>query len=297
MKTYVGVDLGGTHVRVGKVTADGEMLYVEKRPSYAKEGTEKVINNIIEMIENVPGLEECSGIGIGVPGPCDVANGCMKLSTNLPGFTDFPFAKTISDHFHMPAYIDNDANVAGLAEALVGAGKGLGVVYYTTISTGIGGALVVDGKVVSGKNGYAGEIANIVIDRNIPKFNHLNAGAVENEASCTAIVRKANEVKPELGIAHAGQVFASEDPDIKKIVEGEVENLALLYSIIAHVCNPHAFVFGGGIMKSRDLFMPQLEARFKELVHEGMRDTLFLDAALDEPGVIGAAMLPLSQGH
>ena len=80
----------------------------------------------------------------------------------------------------MPAFLDNDANVAALAEALVGAGKGMQYVFYTTISTGIGGCLVVDGKTVSGKHGFGGEVANIIIDRNREKVNYLNVGAIEN---------------------------------------------------------------------------------------------------------------------
>ena len=87
----------------------------------------------------------------------------MALSTNLTGFAGYPVAQELSEEFGMPAYLDNDANVAGLAEALVGAGKGLNTVFYVTISTGIGGVLVVNGKTVSGMHGFGGEVANIII--------------------------------------------------------------------------------------------------------------------------------------
>ena len=297
MKTYVGIDLGGTNVRVAKVTAEGEVLYQEKSPSYGQEGPEKVMANLFSMIGRVPGLKDCSGIGIGVPGPCDTVKNVMLMSSNLPGFTGYPIAAAIEAEFGIPTFIDNDANVAGLAEALVGAGKGLPIVYYVTISTGIGGALVVDGKLVSGAVGHAGEIANIIIDKNRKKINHLNAGAVECEASGTAVTRKGKETMPELNITHAGQVFDLADngnEQAKAIVDGVVEDLATMFSVIAHVVDPHCFVIGGGMLKSADSFLPQTEVRFKELIHAPMRTVKFVTAKLDEPGIIGAAMLPVS---
>lgn len=299
MKTYIGIDLGGTNVRVAKVTADGIVLAQEKSPSYALEGPEKVMENIKSLIRKIPNYKECSGIGIGVPGPCDTINGKMVMSTNLKDFADYPLASEITEEFNIPTYIDNDANVAGLAEALVGAGKGLPVVYYVTMSTGIGGALIANGQVVSGHNGFAGEIANLIVDRDGEKLNHLNAGAVENEASGTAIVRKAKAAIKDVEIQHAGNVFdlaIQGNEEAKKIVDKVVYDLALMFSMIAHVSDPWMFILGGGLMKSKDKFLPQVEEKFKELVHGPMRNTLFVEAKLEEPGVIGAAMLPVSKG-
>ncbi|NLC96411.1 MAG: ROK family protein [Erysipelotrichaceae bacterium] len=299
MKTYIGIDLGGTNVRVAKVTSDGIVLAQEKAPSYGLEGPEKVMKNIKKLVKKIPNYQECLGIGIGVPGPCDTVNGKMVMSTNLKDFANYPLAAELTEEFKIPTYIDNDANVAGLAEALVGAGKGLPVVYYVTISTGIGGALIANGQVVSGHNGFAGEIANLIVDKNGEKLNHLNAGAVENEASGTAIVRKAKNVIKDHEIKHAGNVFELAEQgneDAKAIVEKVIDDLALMFSMIAHVSDPWMFILGGGLMKSKEKFLPQVEERFKELVHVPMRNTLFVDAKLEEPGVIGAAMLPVSKG-
>lgn len=299
MKTYLGIDLGGTNVRVAKVNRDGKVLEEIKRPSLAQQGPEKVMQNMMEMIREISDYSQCSGIGVGVPGPVDTREGKMLMATNLPGFENYPIAKNLSDEFHMPAYLDNDANVAGLAEALVGAGKGLPVVYYVTISTGIGGALIVDGKVVSGKNGHAGEIGNIIIDRNRKKYNHLNVGAIENEASGVSITRYGKEQLGE-GIKHAGNVF-----DLAKqgnaraiqIVENMTLDLAMMFSVIAHVVDPWMFVIGGGMMQSSDAFLEQVKEKFRNFVHVGMRNTVFVEAKLEEPGIIGAAMLPISQGN
>lgn len=297
MKTYIGVDLGGTNVRAAIVDEEGKVLVQKKSPSYAQEGKEKVMNTIINLIKSLPDYESCSGIGVGVPGPCDEKTGSMVLATNLPGFEGYSIANKLEETFHMPSFIDNDANVAALAEALVGAGKGKKVVYYVTLSTGIGGGLVINGECISGKHGFTGEIANIIIDRNRSKVNYLAVGAIENEASGTAITRKANE-KASKKYKHAGEVFEDAhngDPVAKEIVDNVARDLAQLFATIACVCDPDIFILGGGMMQSSDLFLPSVIEKFKEISHTQLHDDEFVLASLEEPGVIGAAMLPRSK--
>ncbi len=297
MKTYIGVDLGGTNVRAAIVDEKGNVLVQKKSPSYAQEGKEKVMDTIINLIKSLPDYESCSGIGVGVPGPCDEKTGSMVLATNLPGFEGYSIANKLEETFHMPSFIDNDANVAALAEALVGAGKGKKVVYYVTLSTGIGGGLVINGECISGKHGFTGEIANIIIDRNKSKVNYLAVGAIENEASGTAITRKANE-KASKKYKHAGEVFEDAhngDPVAKEIVDNVARDLAQLFATIACVCDPDIFILGGGMMQSSDLFLPSVIEKFKEISHTQLHDDEFVLASLEEPGVIGAAMLPRSK--
>ena len=297
MKTYIGVDLGGTNVRAAIVDEEGKVLVQKKSPSYAQEGKEKVMDTIINLIKSLPDYESCSGIGVGVPGPCDEKTGSMVLATNLPGFEGYSIANKLEETFHMPSFIDNDANVAALAEALVGAGKGKKVVYYVTLSTGIGGGLVINGECISGKHGFTGEIANIIIDRNRSKVNYLAVGAIENEASGSAITRKANE-KASKKYKHAGEVFEDAhngDPVAKEIVDNVARDLAQLFATIACVCDPDIFILGGGMMQSSDLFLPSVIEKFKEISHTQLHDDEFVLASLEEPGVIGAAMLPKSK--
>lgn len=297
MKTYIGVDLGGTNVRAAIVDEDGKVLIQKKSPSYAQEGKEKVMDTIINLIKSLPDYESCSGIGVGVPGPCDEKTGSMVLATNLPRFEGYSIANKLEETFHMPSFIDNDANVAALAEALVGAGKGKKVVYYVTLSTGIGGGLVINGECISGKHGFTGEIANIIIDRNRSKVNYLAVGAIENEASGTAITRKANE-KASKKYKHAGEVFEDAhngDLIAKEIVDNVARDLAQLFATIACVCDPDIFILGGGMMQSSDLFLPSVIEKFKEISHTQLHDDEFVLASLEEPGVIGAAMLPKSK--
>lgn len=293
MKKYLGVDLGGTNVRVAVVSEKGDILEELKRPSLADKGPEIVLDNIIEMIGALKTSKECLGVGIGIPGPVDTERGCVTLATNISGFAGFPVVDYMKSRLNMPVYLDNDANVAGLAEAVVGSGRGKKIVYYVTQSTGIGGALIVSEKVVSGKNGYAGEIANIVIDRNRPKTDHLNKGAVENWASGVAMVRQARElIDPEIDSAYSIFLLAQDGNEkAVKLVETMCDDMGLMFSIIAHVCEPHVFILGGGVSQSHEFYLDTLIERYKSYVHPGMRDTEFRLASLDEPGVIGAAML------
>lgn len=294
MKTYIGVDLGGTNVRAAKVDEQGNLLQVVKQATEIDRGVDHVIQKIISMIESIDGYEHCVGIGMGVPGPVDTKNGKMMLASFLPGFEGYPLVKHFQDHFQMPVYMDNDVNVACMGEAMLGAGKEHDSVYYVTLSTGVGGALVIDRKVVSGAHGFAGEIGNVIIDRNREDISHLNVGAVENEASGTAITRKGKALFGEDQIAHAGDVFdlaRRKDKRAVQLCSDATYDLAQLFSIIAHICDPEVFVLGGGLMKGKDVFLHALIDQFKQLIHEGMRAVEFKEAQLEEPGIVGAAML------
>jgi len=299
MKTYIGIDLGGTNVRVANITRDGKILHEVKSPSYGQDGPEIAVANIIKLIKQVPDLDNVAGIGIGVPGPVDTTTGTMVLSTNLKDFKNYPLVARINEEIDIPCFLDNDANVAGLAEALVGAGKGKGVVYYMTHSTGIGGALVVNGKVVSGKHGHAGEIGNIIIDRDrVRQPNNLNAGACESEASGLAITRKAKEqINPNINEAYEVFKLAKEGNEVAiKIIEDMSYDFAQMMASIAHVVDPDCFIIGGGVSKSRDEYFHLLRKNYDSMVHVEMRKTEIIPAELDEPGIIGAAMLPISNG-
>lgn len=297
MKTYIGVDLGGTNMRAAIVDEQGNILQMHKDSSEPEKGCESVMKKMIALIESLDGYSDCAGIGLGIPGPIDTINGKIIVSTNLPKLIGYPIAEHISKHFNKPVFMDNDVKVAALGEAVLGGGKGYPIVYYVTISTGIGGALVIDKKVISGQNGHAGEVGNISIDRNRKKYNILNVGAVENEASGTAITRIGRECFGD-SIQNAGDVFAlakQGDEKAVKIVDDMAYDLAMMFAAIAHIVDPHVFVVGGGVMKAKDVFFDKMETYYRSMIHEGMQPVVFKEAMLDEPGIVGAAMLPMTK--
>ena len=304
MKYYIGIDLGGTNVRTLLVDETGKTYSEVKDSTERENGPDYVCAKIIRQISSLDtsvcgGLNGVEGIGIGVPGPVDVVNGTMIMATNLPGFENYPICEKLADKFNLPVFIDNDANVAGLAEAILGAGKEYPTCYYVTISTGIGGAFIVDGKLVSGGRGHAGEIGNIIVKNNGYKFGALNPGAAEGETSGTAITRKGKTLLGDDKVAHAGDVFrlASEgNLKAQSIVDECISELATMFANIAHTVDPHCFVLGGGVMKSKDYFLDQLVEQFNSKIHVGMRGHIpMLQAKLEDCGAIGAAMLPMSR--
>lgn len=294
---YIGVDLGGTNVRAALVDESGTIHHVVIRDSLAHASASVIMDNLVDCICALPNYQTAKGIGLGVPGPVDVKAGWMTMATNIPALTCYPLRAELESRLHLPVFVDNDANVAGLAEALIGAGKGNDVVYYITHSTGIGGALVVHGKIVSGRVGYAGEIGNLIVDLNREHLNHLNVGAIENEASGTALVRK-SQMMIDPTITSAAQLFAlkATHPQAKWIIETMAADMGTMLSHIAHIVDPDVFVLGGGVTKSSDHYFAEMIASFKAKVHEPLADVPFLKAQLAEPGLIGAAMLPKSQG-
>ena len=298
MNYYIGIDLGGTNVRVAKVSEKGDIIQMIKESTEIDQGVDHVMNKIIHMIEGIDDYQRVKGIGMGVPGPVETKTGTMLLASNLAGFEGYCIKNPIEKYFNIPTFVDNDANVAGLGEATQGAGIGCETCYYVTISTGIGGALIHNGQVISGKHGHAGEIGNLIIDRNREKLaNQLNKGAVENEASGTAITRKGKVLFGD-SIEHAGHVFnlaRQGNPQALELVDNMAYDLAVMFSLIGHVVDPDMFIIGGGVMtKARDVFFDKMVAYYKTLVHKKMVDVQFCEAVLEEPGIIGAAMLPLS---
>lgn len=298
MNYYIGIDLGGTNVRVAKVSEKGDIIQMIKESTEIDQGVDHVMNKIIHMIEGIDDYQSVKGIGMGVPGPVETKTGTMLLASNLPGFEGYCIKDPIEKYFNIPTFVDNDANVAGLGEATQGAGIGCETCYYVTISTGIGGALIHNGQVISGKHGHAGEIGNLIIDRNREKLaNQLNKGAVENEASGTAITRKGKVLFGD-SIEHAGHVFnlaRQGNPQALELVDNMAYDLSVMFSLIGHVVDPDMFIIGGGVMtKARDVFFDKMVAYYKTLVHKKMVDVQFCEAVLEEPGIIGAAMLPLS---
>ena len=192
MDKIIGVDLGGTNIRVGLVTEDGQVVKEYREKTEAHLGNSQIVEKIISMIKKFEGYENVKGIGIGSPGFIDMEKGIVISASNI-GFKNYPLRQELQKHFNLPIVIANDANVAALAEAIFGSGKGKKIVQYITISTGVGGGLIFNGNIVNGLNGCAGELANLITDDTV--FNHelLNDGSLELNASGTAITKKAKE--------------------------------------------------------------------------------------------------------
>lgn len=299
MNYYIGIDLGGTNVRVVKVDEKGDIIQDVIAPSHGTEGPEKIEENILELLRQFD-LSDVKSIGFAIPGPVDGKRNVITQATNIPGCENYPFAEHIQEITNVPVFLDNDANAAGLAEAILGSGKGYHIVYYLTHSTGIGGGLIIDGKIISGHKGYAGEVANVIVDpdaKQYPVYKHLNRGGVETVASGTAIGLIGKElIGDEADSSRKVFVLASEGNETAKaIIDKMAKDFATCLAAISAIVAPDCFVIGGGCSHSSVLYFDSLREYFKSMAHEGMREVPILKATLDEPGVIGAAMIGKSR--
>lgn len=298
MKKYLGIDLGGTQIRVAVVDEEGIIYQTETASSHATESAEVIVNNIFNQIDKIENLDEISGIGIGVPGPVNQNEGHMTLASNIPALSKYPLIKVLRERYELPVYMDNDANVAALAEATVGVGKGHNIVAYVTHSTGIGAGIVINGQAISGRRGFAGEIANLIVSDSYPKVNHLNAGAVENIAAGLGFVKQAQErISPAISSGKdVFELFEQGNKEAAKLVDEMCFYFAKGLSMLSAVLDPECIIIGGGVTKSSHLYWDKLHEYYRSMVHESLRDLEFVKPVLSEPGIVGAAMLPRSHG-
>ena len=188
MKYAVGIDVGGTNTRVALIN---EKYEIKERVQFGSDPKNpiKTLNQINDVIKGFG--EKIEGIGISCPGPLDLINGIILTPPNLPGWHNFELTKELEKITGISVQLENDANLAGLAETVIGAGKGKKIVEFLTISTGVGAGLCIDGQIYRGANGFAQEVANCILWKNGPSQGDLKKGSIESIASGTAITKRA----------------------------------------------------------------------------------------------------------
>lgn len=293
MTLRIGVDLGGTNVRAALISEDGTILRDMEEPTEATMGPEYVIAKIIKLVKKVKGEEKVIGLGVGSPGPLDSTTGTILSPPNLPGWDRIPLAARLEEQLGLPVKVDNDANAAALAEALFGAGKGFESVYYITVSTGVGGGFVINGKVFAGADGYAGEIGNMIILPNGPKSSSMNAGALEALASGTAIGFEGEKAGITGGASEVFRLAEIGDIRATKIIAEALDYLAIGIANLTHAINPDVFVLGGGVMESGDQLLLSLREKVPLYLYPGLQDRINIVPAHfgSKAGVVGAALL------
>ena len=214
----LGVDIGGTKIACGRVNEKAEVLSRSTRPTRGAEGLEISLEEVYRAIQEEL-TPEVKAIGICSPGPLNPKTGVVLNPPNLPGWRNVPLAALVTERFHLPCRVENDANAAGLAEALFGAARGYSSVFYATLSTGVGAGIILDGKIYHGKNGAAAEGGHVTIDYRSKEICNCGVpGCIEALASGTAIARMGpnydlEEVATRLG-AWLGSIVSLLDPDI-----------------------------------------------------------------------------------
>lgn len=286
----VSVDIGGTQTRVASVDKNGTIL---NKISFSTESQDPILNlkKIQAVIESFN--KNFVAVGMSCPGPLDLKKGIVLTPPNLPGWQYFPLKEESEKIMNLPIFIENDANLAGFAESQIGAGKGRNIVQYLTISTGIGGSLVINDEIFIGANGFAQEIANSILWKNGPQQGSLKSGSLESISSGTAITKRAKKVG--LNVDHAGDVnklALKGNVNAKVIMEEAKEYLANMLGIIVALIDPNVIILGGGVALKIPGFVEEIESRLKEKVFKVQQDNInVIKAQLgDDNGLIGGAL-------
>jgi glucokinase len=282
----IGVDLGGTNLRIAALSAAGELLEKVELTTKLALGREHVIQEMCAAIQVLSGKYEetgsFGGVGVGVPGLMDVRSGTVLKAANLPGWENYAVRAEIERRLGLPknaarVVLENDARVAALGEQWLGAERGVENMAILTLGTGIGGGIVLGGKIWHGVNGMAGEFGHVTIEAEGPRCGCGNRGCAEQYASASAIVRMAREAidsgkAPTLAQAAAcGAEFGAKaiydlalggDLDAQRIFQTVGWALGILLADLVNVLNLEVFVIGGGVSRAWAAFAPRM---FEEL--------------------------------
>lgn len=310
MRYCFGVDVGGTTVKLGFFDEEGNLLEKWEIPTRTEDHGKNILPDVAasildKMKEREVSREEIAGVGIGAPGPVD-AKGTVYVAVNL-GWGTFSLKNELQSLLNLPVEAGNDANVAALGEMWKGGGQGYSNVVAVTLGTGVGGGIIVDGKILSGATGAGGEIGHIhVMDDETEACNCGNCGCLEQYTSATGIVRLAKrrlaeDDKPsvlrESGNISAKTVFdAVKDGDelAIEVAERFGKILGKTLAGIAAVVNPEIFVIGGGVSKAGPVLLDYIQKNYTLYAFSGSRGALFALATLgNDAGIYGAAKLVL----
>jgi len=314
----IGIDLGGTKISTALVDSAGRIMAHDYRETRATGGPETVVGRMLDAARGVMAQAEVTqaqvaAVGIGAPGPLDVEAGVVVAPPNLPGWPHVPLKQLIEDGLGITTFLENDANAAALGEHRFGAGRGTKHMIYVTVSTGIGGGLILNGKLYHGSGGMAGEIGHTTIMPNGPRCACGNRGCLEALASGTAVARQARE-RVARGVPTLIADLAGSDPEritarlvAKAASQGDVEAQEIIAEAMSYLgigmanlvnlFNPQLIVIGGGLTNIGGLlFDPVRRAIDRHAFRAQAQAVRVVRAELgDKVGVLGAAAVALAQ--
>ena len=300
-RKFLGIDIGGTNLRGKIISESGDKLEERKTRSEAHMGISKLMENLAGFIEGFAG-GKISAIGIGVPGIVDRRNGMLVQAPNIANTRNFPFAADLSDRIGtaMPFFIENDASCAALGEYRAGAGRGSNSMVMITLGTGFGGGIILDGKLWSGEDGFAGEVGHMTIDPSGPLCACGARGCVETYVSQVAIKRivcehaelreKLSGIEESTLPEHLAELALKKNRAAISVWNDFGTNLGVGISILANVLDIKTVVVGGGLSGAWELFIEKtLEEAKRRYLGSATRRLRIKRAILgNDSGVLGA---------
>ncbi len=308
---FLGIDLGGTNIKSGVVDDDGRALSAITVKTEADRGPQVGLNNLVAagnqavQVSGV-GWERIAAVGLGSPGTMDLDAGMLLDPPNLPGWDNLPIRKLLADRLKKPVVLQNDGNAAAYGEYWVGAGKGTHSLVMFTLGTGIGGGIVVGGKIIQGRHSHGGECGHIIIDAHHGRRCSCGAfGHLEGYASATAVVQRAKEalqtdrngsrllaIDPEELTSRAvADAAAAGDPLAIRLMHETAHYLAVGAVTLMHTIDPDLVLFGGGMIAAGVAFLEDIRSRIRTMAFPVPAERTRVEYARlgGEAGFIGAA--------
>jgi glucokinase len=289
MEEVAGIDLGGTNIKIGRFAPDGRCIKHFSIPTPQPSTPDAVLEAIWRgLAQLVSSFDKLQAIGICTPGPADATGRIARLAINLDGWQDIPVAGFLQDRTKLPVVVANDGNCAGLGEAWLGAGRGYQNIIMLTLGTGVGGAILLNGKLYTGSHGAAGELGLITLAADGPECKSGNRGSLEQHISALAVIRETGkEPAAWAALAEAG------DPQALEFWRKYGSYLGLGLTSLIYVLTPELVILGGGIAASSKFFLPAVQQEITDRVLLPSRQELkIVNAELgNQAGMLGAAKL------
>lgn len=296
MKYAISIDIGGTNTRVSLIDENYQVRGYEsfKTDSQTPFNTLNQIKAVIKSFD-----KDVVGVGVSCPGPLDLKEGIILTPPNLPGWHGLQFTEEMTKLLGIPTYLENDANLACLAEAVLGAGKDLSYVQYLTISTGLGAGFVIDQEIYQGSSGFAQEVANVIVVPDGHAVGNLQPGSIESISSGTGIVSMAKA--KGLDVEHAGIVndlAQAGNKDAQDVMRDAKTYLANFIAAIYAFLDPEIVILGGSVALKIDGFVKDVENMVKEKVYPVVKPKVRVEKSTigEDNGILGGAILAFRKG-
>jgi len=286
--TVIGIDLGGTAIKLGRFLQDGTCLQQTTVPTPQPPHPEAVAELLGIAVQEIDPEQTSGAIGIGTPGPTDATGRIALIAINLLGWRNVPLADLLEAKIGLPTFVANDANCAGLGESWLGAGRNVNNLILLTLGTGVGGAIIINNQLFTGAYGAAGELGLITLNPFGDPCNSGNHGSLEQHLCVQAIQRRTQKTPAELG-----KLSAAGDKTALAFWEAYGRDLGTGLASLIYVLTPEAIIIGGGISASADFFLPATWQEIEKRVVSISRMNLqLLTAELgNQAGMVGAAKL------
>lgn len=288
----IGIDIGGTNLRAAIISKEGNIIETFKTENEVIKGPEYNLNKLVNQIKGQWSNYEIEKVGVGAPGPLDLRIGKLLNPVNLKGWENFNIKEYLSEKLSIPVKVNNDANIAGFAESLVGSAKECESVFYITVSTGVGGALIINKKIINGAHSQTAEIYNMIINEDKYSQGGLNKGGLEGQCSGVNIARIASEAyKKKLTTKDVFDLYENNDEKAVQIIDKWIDNISIGIANIIAVVDPEAVVIGGAVLIYNSYLLPKIIKCTKTKVADPAMVDIRIAQLGDNAGLIGAAML------